>query len=1535
VDKPPEAQFSGTSVDVRARLTHALGELRRGAEAGPVLEAVQEESEQSGTEAALAAAYAELLDSAAVGALPSAARLELYLQAAWLCGQHDALEAATLEAASLALDVAPADERALALAEPLLLEAEQYGELANRYAVAASGAGNEARGRQLLEHAIHLLAPIPAAAPAMLGLNDRLQQLAELRETDEALLAIAGSGSARERQAAFVKLGERWLADGCAREGLEKLGTLPSELEGDAALDVLERLCDQAEDKQRLEQTLLRRVAHEKAELGRARALEKLARFQHEWQGDKGAATETLMSAAHSYQAANEPDDAERCYERLLDLTPEHADAAASLMLLRARTGDFAGVAEAFGVVLRTEGDNRRPSELLLSVAADAERVGAADEFAELADNVQWRLSGEDRELSGRLLRASARLFACAMRHDEAAELYRRMIADRPSSEDLDAYQALIDSHPGSEWRRNQQRWLFEWQENHSSDRPTILLSWARFEEHELGDPEAAMNVLERAAELAPDRPEVWENLARLRLADGDGAGGLRAAGELRRLGRDVDESLLSLLLEQEPGTRWALDRVKLSLSAEGRWPELFELYERAIDATADQRERADLLDEAAIAARDVAQDRPRALKYWEQYSQLVPHDPRVDLALERLYDQAGEKLGLIHHLQRRRQAVRDEARGALSRRIAQLALELGDLPLALDAIEELAAPPSEEGAELLEALLEQAQTRAEREHEAHAAARRAAQLLRASYAASKRPAELVRVLRAELSLNLEDKERRSLLAELSRVCEKELADLDGAFAAERELFLCSQSERDRKRLEKLAKKLGRFRELAQCYADAALAQPDLDERRALFRRAADVARARLQDGMLALSLYRQLFEQEPARAVELYEPLREDLPTGSEAFEALCALLQETSRYHELAQVLARECEQSPSAELQARLGWLQAQKLGDPRAAIATFLQAGDPRAAAAVFLASVAPFGDEPGSAVELANRLAKLGEVESALQVLRHQLGAYEQRYCSERKLVQLELVRVLEDSGAEQQASAELSEAARRYPTDADVQRACASSAVKRKDWERAEQCYRTLLLLLLGSGAATTNMCRATVYVELAVLKEQRLQPAEAAELIESAFEAALDNARELTALAQGLVEHEKWQPAERAVGELLKLANDLPTAARALAGVARLTLGGRKASEELIRTATQAARDAASRFAELTDPGEVSGLLLACMSLIPLEQARQLLRDEVARLLPADLLLARLELSRRLLEAGEPSQRDEAFAELAQLVQLPQAPLTAWQLLLTEAIARSDAELALSAYDQLARAGAPPEAAVAGNLCRLCAKAGKPDRAAAFLRLEADRERQPLKRAALLVEAAELLLGAGQSSVARALAEEARALDLSSAEPVLLLAKLALASGARELALAMLTAHAESKERRRSKGLARVLRLAADLRLERDELAEALALLAEAHQLDKTDLDTALLLGLLAIDLDRLETAASALRVLIAQRELGTREGARAHSLNLAQGYFQLARIEQHHGKKTNAKRMALRALEEDPGLSLAQQLLGELSHA
>jgi tetratricopeptide (TPR) repeat protein len=1562
--KAPLSQFSEANAEARDRLESALAELCAGAEPLAVLEALQEQAEQAGREDALAQAYADALNDELLNALPPAARLEALMQAAWLCGQRDEHEATTLQAATQALELAPADERALAIAEPLLLEAEQYSELANRFGVAATVAASEAHARQLLERAIHMLEGIPEATPAVMGLTERLSRLSQLREGEEALLAVLRGGGA-EGASALVKLGERWLGEGHAREGVQKLPAELGDLHSDAALDVLERLFDQADEPKRLEQVLARRAAREPTALGRARALEKLGGFHHD-QRDQTAATGAFLAAAQAYMEAGESEDAERAYERLLDISPDHVNAAALLMALKAEAGNFAGVADAFGIVLRASEDNRHAGELLLSVAAAAGRAGAAEEFAELADNLQWRLGGDERELSVRLLRESALLYAGQMRHDEAAELYRRLIADRATSEDLDAYQALIESNPASEWRRTQQRWLFEWQENHSSDRPTILLAWARFEEHELGDPEAAINVLGKAAALAPDRPEIWENLSRLRFAEGDAAGGVQAASELRRLGRDVDSSLLGLLLEHEPGARWAVDRVKLTLSAEQRWLELFELYDRAIAATPDERERANWLDEAAIAARDVAQDRARALGYWEQYAELVPTDGRVDLALERLYEQFDAKPALIRHLERRLQGVDAAQRDTLERRITELSLEVGALGDALVTIERLYARAPQAGAELLERLFERSLELAATDPAARDAGRKAGQMLRARAVEQEQPQIGARLLRAELTLSLEDAERRELLAELSRLCERELADVAGAFEAERELFTLTLAERERKRLEKLAKKLNRWPELCQVYAAAAAAQPELDARRALLRRAAEIATERLHDTAQAVKLYRQLFELEPEHASVVFEQLEGEHGELPEAFEALCQLLDQTRRFDELSAVLVRATQTRPSPALFSRLGRLQADELDDGASAIASHLAANDARSAGEVFLRKPSAFAEDGAPALDLAKRLFGVGLPEGALRVLRHQLAYYGDHYPPERKRVHLELVHALAESGASDDAQAELSEAAKRYPTDADVQRACASAAVGRQDWERAEQCYRSLLLVLHGTGAQNTSLRRASVYVELGAIKRRRNDDAAARELFESAFEAALGDADELTALAQSLITHEQWDAAERATSELLQLAKDLKASARALWGVAELQRQDKKPSAALLEQASAIAEAAAQRFEELTDPNERSSLLSACVSLLPLAAARQLLVTAQGHLTDADAARARLELARRLLDETDQAALDEALALLQAIVSHPDAATAAWELLaraweargdqqqlsealtawlerepknakvleraLRLALAQADADRALELYDRLAREGAAQLNELATELCKLCLKAGKTERAVQLLRAEADRERQPLKRAALLVEAAELMLNAGDASAARAAAEEARSLDVGSADAVWLLARLAMLARQPDEALQLVTTHAEAKERRRGKPLARVLRLAADLRLQKDELGEALPLLMEAHQLDKSDVDTALLLGLLAIDLDRLETAASALRVLIAQRELGTREGAAARAPHLAQGYFQLARIEQHHGKKTNARRMALRALEENPNLVPAQRLLNDL---
>lgn len=1557
----PLSQFSGS--DFGALLGLALGELASGTSTAP-LDALEERAEREDSEAQLAAAYAQLVTGSALSALPPAPRVEVLLKAAFLCSQHEPHETVALRAATQALELAPADERALALAEPLWLEAEEYGELANRYTVAATSAGNETRTRQLLERAIHMLSGIPAAAPAVLGLHERAARLPALRDTEAALLATLSAGGADGAEA-LVTLGERWLSEGRAREGLALLPPDLDDFKGEPALDVLERLFDHAEALDQLEALLRRRVSLQPSAPGKARAWEKLGAFQQDLRREPAAAATAFFEAAEAYVAARENDDAERAYSRALDLDSSLLPAARQLVVLRARGSDFAGVAEAFGVVLRASDDNRAATELLLSVARDAERTGAAEEFAELADNVLWRLSADERELSERLLRESAALFAAQARYDEAAELYRRLIADRATSEDLDRYHALIEANPGSEWRRNHQRWLFEWQEHHTSDRPTILLSWAHFEERELGDPRAALNVLERAAELAPDRAEVWDDLLRLRLGAGDGAGGLSAAAELRRLGRDLDSPLLSLLLEQEPTARFAFDRLKIELSTEQRWPELFEMYDRAIAATAEPVERARWLDEAAIAARDVAQDRARAVSYWEAYAAILPEDARVDLALERLYDQAGDKPALIRHLERRLSRQEGAERAALERRLSVLCLDAGAFAEALAAAERL-HELGEDNQLLLEDLFARSVTRSELPG-AREAGRRAAELLRQRYAEQELPEQAARLLRIELGLQLDATERRELLTLLSRLCERELDDLRAAFEAERALFELTLAERERKRLEKLAKKLGRFAELGEIYESAADSELSADERRSYLRRSAELASAELGDSALATRRYRRLFEVEPEQAISLHERLQAERSPGPAAFEALCGLLTSARRFEELEAVLVQACESEPSPALFSRLGRLRADERDDIAGAIAAHLSASDARAAGEAFLRRPSVFGENDAPVRELAVRLGHCGLPEGALRVLRHQVEYYGPHYTPERKRVVLALIQTLSELGQREAASQELADAAKHFPTDPEVQRACAEDAVTRQDWSRAEQCYRALLLLLHGKSDASATYFRAAVYIELSAIKLRQGDATAAAELVESGFEMALGNVRELSALVQALTAHALWDAAERATIALLELGQDLQSSAAALRSVKELALQPRALSPRLLEQAQQIAEQARARYRELEEPAERSTLLAACVSLLPLPRARELLAEGEQELSAADATQARLALARRLLDAGSEPERAEALAQLQALTSHPAAPTAAWQLLtqalenggdqpalravldgwlerepqdaalleraLGAALTAEDGERSLALYDRLLQLGAALPAEQAGALRQLCLKAGYTARAVELLRAEAAREPKPAKRAALLLEAAGLLLAADDTAEAERAAQEARALDPTSADAVWTLAQLGLAAGRSDEALALLGQHLESKERRRGKPLARLLRLAADLHLERDQLSEALPLLAEAHQLDKTDLDTALLLGLLAIDLDRLETAASALRVLIAQRELGTREGAAARALNLAEGYFQLARIEQHHGKKTNAKRMALRALEENPALAKAQTLLNELA--
>jgi tetratricopeptide (TPR) repeat protein len=148
-------------------------------------------------------------------------------------------------------------------------------------------------------------------------------------------------------------------------------------------------------------------------------------------------------------------------------------------------------------------------------------------------------------------------------------------------------------------------------------------------------------------------------------------------------------EALANVLL-RAPRARWALDRIKLALGRDGEWETLFRAYDRAIAAADREDEQIELLDEAAFAARNLANDTERAIRYLGAVRALRPEDAAASLALERLYEREGRKQDLLELLGDRAARSERSVRHELRRRVAVLSLELGRAEGANAALESM-----------------------------------------------------------------------------------------------------------------------------------------------------------------------------------------------------------------------------------------------------------------------------------------------------------------------------------------------------------------------------------------------------------------------------------------------------------------------------------------------------------------------------------------------------------------------------------------------------------------------------------------------------------------------------------------------------------------------------------------------------------------------------------------------------------------------------------------------------------------------------
>ena len=751
--------------------------------------------------------------------------------------------------------------------------------------------------------------------------------------------------------------------------------------------------------------------------------------------GNAGEADRVAALLAWALAEENELGDSARAteiYGRVATLDGGNAAAlAAQARLLRAR-GDFAGTAEILARLRDlSEGAARDAHSLELAtllfdhLGRPVDAVEAARVVLETSPTEPAALALIERALGHEGARAAAaallenaadaaadietfatlmeRLLATPVDAEGLSDARRRWFDRLLDREDLPADRALAvalraaaeSPFDGASWDRAEQL------ARKLQAAPRVAAAYRR----ELGV--AAVRSAGSARPLPPTDVE----------PDGKAPEALRGrdADQIEDLGRraieyheewfDEPETVVALLhrvFELAPSSTWAFERLKLVFNLGERWDELFSLYDAAVATVTDSDTRRELLEDAALAAKDLAADSGRAMGYLEKLLAERP-DARVRQSLERLYDKHGRHRQLIDLLSGEVASLPLDAAQRTRSRIALLWLDgVGDPAPAVEVLDAMiqAEPGRADALDLLERVM---QKPAPEEGPLRAAQRRAAALLKGRYEASGRPVDLVRVLELELDGVTDPVERIERLRVIVGIRKDQLADDAGAFEGVGALLQLEPSSNEhRAELVRLAEKLDRPRDLARMLVRAA-ASATGSTRLELPAQAADIYHERLGETARAAELYRavlaqagdepewalaaarkldgflegnaaapaeerceileRLAELEPEasarrearqrlsrlalesgdaeRAIRAFRAAIAENPGDDEAREGLATALEKGERWAELVEVLEQKLEKNPGAPRadRVRVARLLEEKLGDGERAIAAW--------------------------------------------------------------------------------------------------------------------------------------------------------------------------------------------------------------------------------------------------------------------------------------------------------------------------------------------------------------------------------------------------------------------------------------------------------------------------------------------------------------------------------------------------------------------------------------------------------------------
>ncbi|HEX3770104.1 MAG TPA: tetratricopeptide repeat protein [Polyangiaceae bacterium] len=515
-------------------------------------------------------------------------------------------------------------------------------------------------------------------------------------------------------------------------------------------------------------------------------------RFLYEWRARHDPRpARVLLEWARAEDEFGETDAAMAVYQRLADTEPGRREALEALCRIKLHAGDVEGGLVALRSLREAGSESERRAVILRMAKLLLEEMGRPAEaviaLAPLIGAVP-AVAAANKLLQSTLADPATRPQVVERLEQLANE------ADPPTR--LRVYEFLASAREETAaMPAARQRWFREIVEL-TGDRaaalgaaidgvtefPGAMELWDAAEPiaRQTGQTEALARAYHQAlVKGGPMEPAAAETLARRMVAfEASGADSPRLVEALQRT------------LELAPGARWALDRVKLVLGSQARWDELFRLYDRAIAAASDEKDRAGLLGEAAFAAKDLASLPERAIVYLESIHTIRPDDATVDAALERLYEKQGHTSALIELLDERLARATGFQRGELLRKLASLWLDLGSPEQAigiidrilgdgtavsdvLDLLERVSAAPAPRG--------EAALTQHTGSEPVAAAQKRAIALLRAHYESTSRPDDLVRMAERELALSEGAEQRAQGIRELVRL---RLVAAEGVVAA-------------------------------------------------------------------------------------------------------------------------------------------------------------------------------------------------------------------------------------------------------------------------------------------------------------------------------------------------------------------------------------------------------------------------------------------------------------------------------------------------------------------------------------------------------------------------------------------------------------------------------------------------------------------------------------------------------------------------------------------------------------------------------